>query len=106
MPVQVFLALLGEGCGFGFCVSSCKLLEFRDGAAFVGAVVAQPPSFLYRLRKNGDRSVLTSMPISCSPSFAAEGDYDLYFFFLSEVKNPYYGSVLKYEMNKWRYSRF
>lgn len=57
-----------------FCISYHKLLKLRDGAAFVGAVVS---SFLYRLRKNGELSVLISMPISCSPSFAAEGDYDL-----------------------------
>lgn len=37
--------LQGKGCGYVFCASSHKLLEFRDGAAFVGAVVAQPPSF-------------------------------------------------------------
>lgn len=58
-------------------------------------------SFLYRLRKNGELFEVISMPVSCSPSFAAETDYDL-LFFLSEVKNPYSDSVLKYKMNKWR----
>lgn len=45
---RLFLSYLlpqqGKGCGFVFCISSCKLLEFRDGETFVEAV-AQPPSF-------------------------------------------------------------